>query len=59
MYMTDFLQYLINKGEKIKPSFIYSGWLEFDTISDIQTYEKLLFENKIEKIFNILNDKKI
>ena len=35
IYMTDFLQSLINEGNKVKPVFINSGWLEFDQVSDL------------------------
>ena len=53
MYMTDFLQYLIDKGNKIKPSFISSGWLEFDTKDDINIYNKLLTKDKLQELFKI------
>jgi choline kinase len=35
IYMTDFLQSLINEGNKVNPVFISSGWLEFDQVSDV------------------------
>lgn len=41
MYMTSFLQEMINKGMKIHAVFVMSGWLEVDSVSDIEIYEKL------------------
>ena len=35
MYMTDFLQMIIDKGHCLRPIYIKSGWLEFDCISDL------------------------
>ena len=31
MYMTSFLQYLIDCGTDIRAAFIHNGWLEVDT----------------------------
>ena len=36
MYMTCFLQYLIDCGWDIRASFIDNGWAEVDTISDLE-----------------------
>lgn len=36
MYMTSFLQCLIDKGFKLKPLFIQGGWLEIDTTEDLE-----------------------
>lgn len=35
MYMTTFLQLLINKGYKAKANLIYGGWIEVDEPSDL------------------------
>lgn len=35
MYMTDFLQMLIQNNITLKPIYIDSGWLEFDCINDL------------------------
>lgn len=40
-YMTDFLQYYINSGFKIKPVSIDNGWLELDTVEDYNLYNEL------------------
>ena len=50
-YMTDILNELIQSGNKIKPIIINSGWLEFDTNLDYETYNKLLLKGKLDKIF--------
>lgn len=36
MYMTDFLQYLINDSFIVKPVYSYLRWLEIDSPSDLQ-----------------------
>ena len=35
LYMTDFLQSLVDEGNKVSPMYIKSGWLEFDQTSDL------------------------
>ena len=37
MYMTDFLQVLINKGYKLTPLNFKSPWIEFDNQNDLKT----------------------
>lgn len=39
MFMTSFLQIMIDRGFDVRPAFIENGWLEIDTVSDIQLYE--------------------
>ena len=41
MYMTSFLQLLIESGWKVVPAHVQHGWLEVDTVSDLTTYENL------------------
>ena len=41
MYMTSFLQELINSDWKVKGVFVKNGWLEVDSIKDLEIYEKL------------------
>lgn len=40
MYMTSFLQALIDSGFEIKPVFINRGWLEVDSIEDFEKYKE-------------------
>ena len=39
-YLTDMLQELIDKGYKVESVDIKGGWMELDTIEDLQTAEK-------------------
>lgn len=43
MYMTSFLQYLIDRGWHIQASLIDNGWLEIDTLSDLELSQKFSF----------------
>ncbi len=54
MYMTDFLQYLINNSCKIKVCETYNAWLELDTVHDLKLYKKMIENKSIEKEFKIL-----
>ena len=42
MYMTDFLQYLIDNNWDTEAIEIQNGWLEFDTIEDIDCIRKTI-----------------
>ncbi len=55
-YMTDFLQGLINNGHKLKAIEIYGGWLELDTLHDLEIYENLYNKNTLKKFFNLENN---
>ena len=39
MYLTDLIQEHIEEGLAVKPVFINAGWLEIDTVSDLNAYE--------------------
>lgn len=41
MYMTSFLQLLADKGWPLQAAFIQNGWLEVDTVRDLETYQRL------------------
>lgn len=47
MYMTSFLQEIINNGMTIHAVFVLGGWLEVDSISDLEMYEKLLNNDEL------------
>ena len=47
MYMTSFLQSLIDAKWKVQAVNVNHGWLEVDTVSDLELYEKLAKENKL------------
>ncbi|HLU06902.1 MAG TPA: phosphocholine cytidylyltransferase family protein [Woeseiaceae bacterium] len=39
MYMTSLIQYLIDNGWEVQAALINGGWLEVDSIEDLQAYE--------------------
>jgi choline kinase len=41
MYMTSLIQQLIDHGWNVRPALIDGGWLEVDTLEDLQCYERL------------------
>ena len=51
--MTDFLQGLIDQGEKLKAIFIENGWLEFDNIQDYDLYTNNNSKTNIRKFYDI------
>ena len=53
MYMTSFLQCLIDAGWLIKPVFVHGGWLEIDTVADIQSYERLAATGNLGEFFQV------
>lgn len=52
-FMTDLLNSLIKSGKKIKAIPIKNGWLELDSMSDYDTYNKLYGNKQISKFFNV------
>jgi NDP-sugar pyrophosphorylase family protein len=51
MYMTSFLQILINKGWNIKAVEVNSGWLEIDSTDDLNAYEALYQRNQLDPFY--------
>lgn len=47
MYMTDFLQHLIDRGMSVRPVLIDGGWLEVDSASDLDLYNRLHREGRL------------
>lgn len=43
-YLTDFVQYLVNNGVKVKCVTIERGWVEIDTTQDFKRAPKFLEE---------------
>jgi choline kinase len=52
MYMTSFIQYLIDSGWDIRAAFIDSGWLEVDTVEDLQCYERMNTAGDLKKLYD-------
>ena len=53
MYMTDFIQLLINKNFKVTASLVEGGWLEIDTEKDIDCYQDLYHRGKLKEFYKI------
>ena len=51
-YMTDLLNSLILENFDLKAIEINNGWLELDSISDLETYEKLHENNTLKHFFD-------
>ena len=51
-YMTDFLQGLIDDGQKLKAISIENGWLELDTIDDYNLYIKKNSKNELLEFYD-------
>ena len=45
MYMTTLLQLIINNLSPVKAVLINGGWLEFDTINDLESYKGLSIDH--------------
>ena len=52
MYMTSFLQNLIDSGIKIIAVPFKHGWLEIDTCKDLNLYNRMVKENTLSKFFD-------
>jgi hypothetical protein len=50
--MTSFIQYLIDSGWDIRAAFIDSGWLEVDTVEDLQCYERMNTAGNLKKLYD-------
>lgn len=56
IYMTGFLQHLIDIGWDARAAFIDNGWLEVDTVEDLQCYEQMEANGQLKKIYSIQNE---
>ncbi|MAJ45526.1 MAG: nucleotidyl transferase [Candidatus Marinimicrobia bacterium] len=52
IYMTDFIQILIEKQIEVKASLVRGGWLEIDTESDLIKYKNLEKNGKLNTFYN-------
>jgi choline kinase len=50
MYMTSFIQQLIDAGWNVRPALIDNGWLEVDTLDDLHRYEVLAAAGNLDPI---------
>lgn len=51
MFMTDFLQRLIDDGHPVRAVPVSGGWLAVDTVADLEMYEQLLEENRLDEFW--------
>lgn len=49
MYMTSFIQYLIDSGWQVKVALVENGWLEIDSVEDLETYERMHSEGTLDE----------
>jgi choline kinase len=53
MYMTSFIQSLIDRDWDVRAADIENGWLEVDTTEDLALYERLQHEGELTKICSL------
>lgn len=53
MFMTTFLQLLIDHGQPIRSVPVDGGWLEVDTASDLELYRRLQGEDRLREYWRI------
>lgn len=53
MYMTSFLQLLIDAGWMVMPAHVRHGWLEVDTVEDLQLYERLAAQGRLKALWRV------
>ncbi len=51
MYMTSFLQYVIDHVSPVAAVVIERGWLEVDTVEDLDTYEAMARDGVLDRYF--------
>jgi len=53
MYMTSFIQNLIDTGHDVRAAFTESGWIEVDTAEDLALYETLHREGGLDHLLKL------
>ncbi|MDT8450647.1 MAG: phosphocholine cytidylyltransferase family protein [Wenzhouxiangellaceae bacterium] len=53
MYMTDFLQHLIDAGWDLRAALVRNGWLEVDTVEDLNRYHALAREKRLDALIQL------
>ncbi|MBI3928075.1 MAG: phosphocholine cytidylyltransferase family protein [Armatimonadetes bacterium] len=51
MFMTSFLQHLIETGWPVQAVLVEHGWLEVDTLEDLELYGRLLAEGRLDRFY--------
>ncbi|MAG73449.1 nucleotidyl transferase [archaeon] len=52
-YMTCMIQAIINSGQKVKPIIVHRGWLEFDTVADLENYTRWQQEGTLHNFIDV------
>lgn len=53
MYMTSFLQLLIDNGFEARAAFTDNGWVEVDTVEDLEHYEELHRAGELKRFVSL------
>ena len=53
MYMTSFLQHLIDTGNPLKAVKVESGWIEIDTTDDLRGYEQMHAKGQLGQFIDL------
>lgn len=53
MYMTSFLQHLIDQGWSAQAAFTDNGWLEVDTVEDLDQYHEMLCTGQLDTFIQL------
>ena len=53
MYMTSFIQLMIDSGWGVKATIVENGWLEIDSVEDLAIYEKCIEEGTLENFYKV------
>ncbi|MEZ8094454.1 NTP transferase domain-containing protein [Photobacterium swingsii] len=53
LYMTSFLQLLIDSGWKAKAVKVTNGWLEIDSVSDLELYERKIDDGSLVDLYDM------
>jgi len=56
LYMTDFLQNLIDTGHSVTAAFVNGDWLEVDSVEDLELYEKSAQAGQLSTICSFKSD---
>lgn len=51
MYMTSFLQLLIDAGLDVRAAIVTAGWLEIDSCDDLETYESMAKSGELDRFW--------
>lgn len=52
MFMTSFLQHLIDQGWKVAAAQVDNGWLEVDSVQDLENYHDLLEKGELARFYD-------